>query len=61
MFHSCRFRILNTRQPFKFIYVTNISSWTLNKFTILASTPAISISNPNSPTQVRMALTNITG
>lgn len=57
----CRFRILNTRLPFKFIFVTNIINWSNGSFSVLASTPAISVANPNSPTQIRLALTNITG
>jgi len=57
----CRFRTLNTRQPFRFIYVTDIGSWSTGNFTVLATTPAIPVANPDSPFQVRMSLTNVTG
>ncbi len=56
-----RLRVLNTRLPFKFLFVTNITNWSNGSFNVVASTPAIPVANPNSPTQVRLALTNITG
>lgn len=63
------FRILNSRQSFKFILVTNVSAstssvsggWTTGNFTLLAETPAISIKYPDAPSQIHLALTNITG
>lgn len=54
---SLIFRVLNTRKPFKFIYVTNVEDWSSGNFTVLASTSPIPIEKPNSPTQVRIALT----
>jgi hypothetical protein len=60
-FGNVTFRTLNTRQPFRFIYVTDIGSWSTGNFTVLATTPAIPVANPDSPFQVRMSLTNVTG
>ena len=49
--------------------VTNVSAstssvsggWTTGNFTLLAETPAISIKYPDAPSQIHLALTNITG